>query len=135
VKSLSRALLLIALLVFAGRPERATAATLTTLYSFLGGSDGGEPLAAVVQGTNGNFYGTTFSGGVHSTGTIFTITRQGTITTLYSFTGGLDGAQPEGGLILGVDGNFYGTTAANGLVSTNAGTVFAITPQGHTVPL
>lgn len=130
MKPLTLSFLLVTLAVLAGRPDRATAATLTTLYSFLGGSDGGEPLAAVVQGTNGNFYGTTFTGGVHSTGTVFTITRQGTLTTLYSFTGGLDGAQPQGGLILGVDGNFYGTTAANGLVSTNAGTVFTITPQG-----
>ena len=122
--------ILVTVSVFAGRSERATAATLTTLHSFIGSSDGREPLAALVQGTNGNFYGTTFTGGVNGTGTIFTITRQGTLTTLYSFTGGLDGAQPEGGLALGIDGNFYGTTAANGLLSTNAGTVFRITPQG-----
>src|SRR5882762_4797350 len=130
VKNFGLLFVLIALLVFAGRAEQATAATLTTLHSFIGSSDGREPLAALVQGTNGNFYGTTFAGGIHQTGTIFTITRQGTLTTLYSFTGGLDGAQPEAGLVLGIDGNFYGTAAANGLASTNAGTVFTITPSG-----
>ncbi len=122
--------LLITLSVFAGRPERATGATLKTLYSFIGGTDGGQPQAALVEGSDSNFYGTTFAGGVHETGTVFTINTAGSLTTLYSFTGGLDGAQPQAALVQGIDGNFYGTTTAGGLSSSNAGTVFSITPQG-----
>jgi uncharacterized repeat protein (TIGR03803 family) len=134
VKNLCFVFILITLVVFAGRPERATAATLTTLYSFLGGSDGGQPQAALVQGTDSNLYGTTFAGGLNGLGAVFTINAEGTLTTLYSFTGnqggGVDGEQPQAALVQGIDGNFYGTTSAGGLLSSGAGTVFTITPQG-----
>ena len=101
---------------------------LTTLYSFTGGDDGADPEAGLVQGADGNLYGTTFSGGPDDSGTVFTITTNGILTTLYSFTGGTDGAGPSAGLLLGADGNFYGTTSSGG--ADDNGTVFVITPGG-----
>ncbi len=110
--------------------------TLTTLYTFFGTSGYG-PNSALVQGTDGNFYGTTALGGsfncgtgsASSCGTIFKITPQGTLTILYSFceqTGCPDGHDPVG-LVQGSDGNFYGTTST---AQFNLGTVFKITPSG-----
>jgi uncharacterized repeat protein (TIGR03803 family) len=97
------------------------------LHSFTG-TDGSYPLAGLVQGPNGNFYGTTSAGGANGTGTVFQISSTGVLTTLYSFTGGADGATPKAGLTLGTDGNFYGTTFLGG--TNNDGTVFLITPTG-----
>ncbi len=121
---------LIALSVFAGGLERASGDTLKTLHSFQGSPDGGQPLAALIAGSDSNFYGTTFAGGSFNVGAVFKISAAGTLTTLYSFTGNLDGAQPQAALVQGVDGNFYGTTSADGLSSTNAGTVFTINSLG-----
>jgi uncharacterized repeat protein (TIGR03803 family) len=98
------------------------------LWSFGSGSDGQNPDAGLVQGTDGNFYGTTYNGGAHSAGTVFKITSSGTETVLYSFGGGSDGAYPYAGLIQGADGNFYGTTPSGG--ANSRGTVFKITPAG-----
>ena len=67
-------------------------AVLTNLYSFTGGNDGGWPVTGLVQGSDGNFYGTTYEGGTHGCGTVFKISANGALTTLYSFTGGNDGA-------------------------------------------
>jgi uncharacterized repeat protein (TIGR03803 family) len=111
--------------------------TFTTLYQFCTKAncpDGSSPWAGLVQGTDGNFYGTTFYGGTSNSGTVFKITPSGTLTTLYSFTG-TDGALPEAGLVQGGDGNFYGTTSAGGNFAhcpgaTGCGTVFQITPSG-----
>jgi len=86
---------------------------------------------SLVQGTNGNFYGTTRGGGAHSSGTVFRITPAGVLTTLYSFcalSGCVDGYEPEGGLTLATDGNFYGTTYFGG--TNYDGTIFQITPGG-----
>ncbi len=108
--------------------------TLTTLYSFCsqdGCTDGLEPIAGLIQGTDGNFYGTTLGGGANGAGTVFKITPSGTLTTLYTFcsqSGCTDGIEPFGGLIQATDGNFYGTTLGGG--ATGAGTVFKITPSG-----
>lgn len=101
--------------------------TSTTLYNFGSATtDGYYPNGALVQGTDGNFYGMTEDGGAGSFGTIFKVTPGGTYTTLYSFTGP-DGESPIGGLIQGTDGNFYGTCSQGG---KNFGTVFRITPSG-----
>jgi uncharacterized repeat protein (TIGR03803 family) len=106
------------------------AQALTTLASF-NGTNGGTPQSsgsAVVQGTDGNFYGTTLEGA--GFGSVFKITPAGTLTNIYNFcsaTRCTDGASPTG-LIRGSDGNFYGTTTANG--SGGYGTVFKITPAG-----
>jgi uncharacterized repeat protein (TIGR03803 family) len=104
--------------------------TLTTLYSFCSQSgcmDGESPFAGLVEGTDGDFYGTTQEGGAAGYGTIFKITPSGTLTSLYSFCvqpGCPDGASPSAALVQGTDGNFYGTTAHGG--SSTAGTVFSL---------
>ncbi|HEV2177823.1 MAG TPA: choice-of-anchor tandem repeat GloVer-containing protein [Terriglobia bacterium] len=108
---------------------------LATLYSFCaqsGCADGSLPHAGLIQATDGNFYGTTFSGGANSYGTVFKIAPSGTLTTLYSFcsqSGCGDGSLPSAGLIQAVDGNFYGTTSSGG-ANRYYGTVFRITASG-----
>ena len=98
----------------------------TSLHSF-SGTDGYGPTGGLVQGSDGNFYGTTYAGGAHGDGTIFKITAAGTLTTLHSFDG-TDGLNLNGGLVLATDGNFYGTTYAGG--AHGDGTIFKITPGG-----
>jgi uncharacterized repeat protein (TIGR03803 family) len=108
--------------------------TLTRLYSFCSQSDctdGAGPYAAVIQATDGNFYGTTVNGGAYAYGTVFKITPSGMLTTLYSFctqSDCADGEEPYGGLIQATDGNLYGTTYFGGAYSH--GTVFKITLTG-----
>ena len=105
-----------------------SAQKLTTLYSFAG-SDGAHPDAGLVQGSDGNFYGTTeFGGANNGNGTVFKITPSGALTTLYDFAGS-DGFEPQAGLVQGSDGNFYGTTTGGG-ANNGKGTVFKITPSG-----
>ncbi len=108
----------------------STAQTFTSQFSF-DYSDGARPyLASLVQGTDGNFYGTTTVGGANGPyGEIFKITPSGKLSVVHSFGGFNDGAYPTAGLVLGTDGNFYGTTEAGG-GSHYAGTVFKITPDG-----
>ena len=133
-----------------GTVFKVTAAgKLTTLYSFCpqtGCTDGADPYAGLVQGTDGNFYGTSQGGGASSNcnggcGTVFKITAAGKLTTLYSFcpqTGCPDGYSPRAGLVQGVDGNFYGTTYYGGsnsnklcdLNGNGCGTIFKITMAG-----
>jgi uncharacterized repeat protein (TIGR03803 family) len=106
--------------------------TLTTLHSF-DGTDGALPQAGLIQATDGNFYGTTSSGGTNGGGTVFKITPSGTLTTLYNFCSQsdcTDGEAPYAALVQGLDGNFYGTALGGGVVRSNAGTVFKITPSG-----
>src|SRR5580658_3905800 len=100
--------------------------TLTTLHSF-DEADGNFPTAALVQATNGDFYGTTEEDGPNGNGTVFKITPSGTLTTLYGFDG-TDGEYPVGGLVQATNGDFYGTTDAGG--ANSYGTVFKITPGG-----
>src|SRR5580658_7359544 len=87
------------------------AQTFTTLHSFYG-ADGESPFGGLVQATDGNFYGTTAAGESPVVGTIFKITPNGTLTTVYSFcsqSGCPDGDWPNVGLLQATDGNFYGT--------------------------
>ena len=110
------------------------AGALTALYNFCSQTncaDGRQPYAGLVQGTDGNFYGTTFEGGASDHGTVFKITPGGALTTLYSFCAlrnCIDGIGPYAGLVQATDGNFYGTTYEGGAV--DYGTVFKITPAG-----
>jgi uncharacterized repeat protein (TIGR03803 family) len=108
--------------------EITTNGVLTTLHSFSGYSDGGNPTAGLVQGSDGNFYGTTSGGGSGQDpqGTVFEITTNGDLTTLYNFTGDSDGGSPTAALVQGSDGNFYGTTGNGGSVEATAGTVFRL---------
>ncbi len=105
--------------------------TLTTLYAFCtktNCTDGAEPYAGLVQGDDGNFYGTTEAGGTHAEGTVFKITSAGKLITLHSFAGApTDGASPFSGLVE-FGGNFYGTTSQGG--ANGQGTVFEITSAG-----
>jgi uncharacterized repeat protein (TIGR03803 family) len=117
-----------------GSTYRATTnGAFLRLYSFTNGLDGSYPVASLIQGTNGNFYGTTTWGGSHSSGTVFQMLPNGAVTSLYSFTGGNDGDSPYGALLQGSDGNFYGTTAFGG--SNSLGAIFKMTPGGAITPL
>lgn len=109
-------------------PSLRAEVVLNSLYSFSGGADGAAPGAKLLKATDGNFYGTTSSGGASGNGTIFRISADGTFTNLYSFTGGTDGGNPLIELTQGYDGNLYGTTQFGG--SENFGTVFRITLAG-----
>ncbi len=107
--------------------------TFTNLYSFCSQpncTDGAQPYAGVLQARDGNFYGTTYTGGAYAGGTVFRITPSGTLTTIYSFCspGCSDGDAPQSGLILGSDGNFYGVTTYGGPYLN--GSLFKISPSG-----
>jgi uncharacterized repeat protein (TIGR03803 family) len=115
--------------------------TLTTIHAFCAQPpecpDGGGPSARLVQAANGDLYGTTGEGGANSAscqfgpcGTIFKITPEGTLTTVYSFcsqTGCADGYYPTG-LVEAANGDLYGTTAYGGAGAS--GTIFKLTPNG-----
>jgi uncharacterized repeat protein (TIGR03803 family) len=112
----------------------------TVIYSFCSQpscSDGSQPSAGLIQGTDGSFYGTTAGGGVLcQCGTVFKITAAGKLTTLHRFKQYNDGAQPRTALVQASDGNFYGTTNLGGSSSDKdcrdygCGTVFEVTPAG-----
>jgi len=118
-----------------------TGGKITVLHNFAGyPTDGCRPISVLVQGPDGDFYGTTYSGGDSSAdgngnGTIFKISPSGVYTLLHSFTFGVSGSTnlydaqlPEAGLTLGTDGNFYGVATHGGM--TNYGAIFKITPSG-----
>lgn len=97
--------------------------SVTTLYSFQGGTDGMIPNSGVIQAANGDLYGTTNSGGANKSGTVFHLTLNGVENLLHTFNFSADGGAP-GGLVEGNDGNFYAT------VGFFLGGVFRITPDG-----
>lgn len=114
--------------------------TLTTLHSFCSQgppcTDGSYPYAGLVQATNGDLYGTTYSGGANNAGTVFKITPNGTLKTLYSFCSQpscTDGGYPYAGLVQASNGDLYGTTLGNGtnpFGDSSYGTVYKITLSG-----
>jgi uncharacterized repeat protein (TIGR03803 family) len=99
---------------------------LTILWNFTGGNDGEFPYSGPIEGTDGNFYGTTYQGGTNTVGTIYQLTPSGKLTTIYQFDA-IRGAFPIGPLVQATDGNLYGTTAGFGF---NYGTIFKIVPSG-----
>jgi len=113
------------------------AQTIQTIYSSFNFTNGSRP-NGLTLGNDGNFYGTTQSGGITNStftqgmGTIFRVTTNGTLTTLVSFFGntpypGYQGSYSSG-LTLGNDGNLYGTTYEGGIYGE--GTVFKVTTNG-----
>ncbi len=118
-----------------------TSGTESVLYSFAGGTDGGDPQAGVILDAAGNLYGTTANGGDLSCnngfgcGTVFKVDTSGTESVLYSFTGKPDGAYPYAGLTLDAAGNLYGTTIYGGISgyacdAQGCGVVFKVDTTG-----
>ena len=106
----------------------------TILHSFTNNPDGAHPVAGLVQGRDGYFYGTTQYAGTNGYGTVFQLNTNGSLTILHSFGNGSDGANPMARLAEGIDGNFYGTASTGGTNSdytVNYGTVFQISPSGN----
>ncbi len=105
---------------------------LTTLFGFNSNSlQGCGPFGVLAAGPNGDLYGTTVGGGAPNDGVIYKIAPDGSFTLLYTFCSQsfcTDGSLPNAGMILGTDGNFYGTTIYGG--ANNQGTIFQMTPAG-----
>jgi uncharacterized repeat protein (TIGR03803 family) len=110
--------------------KTTTAGKITVLHNFTGGlTDGNRPIGILVQGKDGNFYGTTYNGGSSNLGTIFKISSGKVYSVIHSFTGGAtDGANPIAALTVGSDGNFYGVTTRGG--SHAGGVAYQITTAG-----
>jgi uncharacterized repeat protein (TIGR03803 family) len=103
--------------------------TITNLASFTF-ANGASPCGGLVEATNSLgllFYGTTSGGGASSNGTVFVMETNGSLTTLVSFNG-LDGSNPQAGLIWGTNGDLYGTTFGGG--TFGFGTIFKMTTGG-----
>ncbi len=143
---MSAALILATLmLLVAAAPVAASAQTYTDLYNF---DTSSNPIGTLAQGRDGNLYGTTENGGTYgdceyerTCGTVFQVKPSGTFRVLYNFDI-FHGADPYGGLTLGMDGNFYGTTAYGGSTGKNCsvddqgcGTIFKITKSGSLTTL
>jgi uncharacterized repeat protein (TIGR03803 family) len=111
--------------------------TENVIYVF-SGTDGQMPLSKLAIDAAGNLYGTTVLGGAFGNGTVFKLSYSAgsgwTETFLYSFTGGADGANPYGGLILDATGNLYGATPGP-FSSGVAGTIFKLTSSGDSLTL
>ncbi len=101
----------------------------TILYDFGGGSDGANPFAGVIVDSQGNIYGTTENGGAYGFGTVFKVSKEGTETVLYSFSGGADGGTPYSSVVSDSSGTLYGTTFQGG--TYGFGTVYAVTSAGE----
>lgn len=111
----------------------------SVLYRFTGGTDGEFPSSALTVDAEGNIYGTTNAGGYLNgcagggCGTIFKISKADQFSVLYTFTGGADGAGPDGNLLLDAHGNFYGTACCGGNTACQygCGNIFKLTRSGH----
>lgn len=119
--------------------QPAQAQTYKVIHNFTGGIDGAAPYAGLTMDEAGHFYGTTCGApcvtGVSNAGTVFRLSRKGSgwiLTTLYTFRGGNDGAGPMARVIIGPDGNLYGTTyqgGGSGCGGAGCGTVFRLQPR------
>jgi uncharacterized repeat protein (TIGR03803 family) len=109
--------------------------THSVLYDFSGGVDGEFPaIRNLTLDSQGSLYGATIDGGTYGAGVIFKLTPTSsgpwTETILHTFTGGIDGAAPNGGLIFDSAGNLYGTTVSGGSSKCypGCGVVFKLSP-------
>ncbi|QJE97932.1 choice-of-anchor tandem repeat GloVer-containing protein [Luteolibacter luteus] len=100
----------------------------TELHHFTLGADGGLPISKLVEGSDGNFYGTTGLGGANDFGTFFKVTPAGVLTTLTDWAQNSIGWSPSGNIILASDGNFYG--AHRSISSGQPSTIYRVTPAG-----
>jgi len=113
--------------------EVAPDGTETVLYTFHGGNDGGQPLAALLPDGKGGFYGTASGAGAHRLGLVFDLSSKGKETVLHAFAGGSDGDGPQSALVADRSGNLYGTTkqgGGSGCSSFGCGTIYEVTPTG-----
>jgi uncharacterized repeat protein (TIGR03803 family) len=111
----------------------------TVLYTFTGASDGGVPIGRVLRDHNGNLYGITSQGGdpACKCGTVFKLSKNGSLKVLHSFKGGKDGAQNQGqpqlGLVM-VNGDLYGSASFGGVIGCDGnlgcGVIFKVTQAG-----
>jgi uncharacterized repeat protein (TIGR03803 family) len=101
----------------------------SVLHTFTGGADGGSPQAGVTLDTDGNLYGTTYSGGASGSGVVFKLDAAGNETVLHSFAGGADGGYPAAGVIRDSAGKLYGTTEDGGV--NNWGVVYSLDSAGN----
>ena len=140
----SAALVTVLGLVLLAQPAHAQ--TFKIIYNFTGGVDGANPSAGVTSDRAGNLYGATFYGGyrggncmtLYGCGTVFKLAHSVAgwiLTPLYAFKGGDDGDRPLARVIIGPDGNLYGTTAygGRGCGGDGCGTVFNLKPPAHTL--
>ena len=124
--SLPAMLCIVVLFCAAATVAASAQGTYVTILVNFNGRNGAATTAALIQSSDGNFYGTS-GGGRYGDGIVFKMTPAGTLTTLCSFNGS-DGHNLYAGLVQGSDGNFYGTTTQGG--ANGDGTVFKITPTG-----
>jgi len=120
----------IALVLTVAASPAAQAQTFHVIHTFTGKTDGGKPFAGVTIDKSGNLYGTTYAYGAKGWGVVYRIKPGGTFNTLYTFTGGTDGAFPAARVIFGPNGTLYGTTQGKGYGTATGshGTVFNLKP-------
>jgi len=113
-----------------GRIFKVTSAGVyTNMHTFNSSTDGYNAFCSLIQGTDGNLYGTCSDGGQKSAGTIFQMSLSGTFKVLRVLDATVDGRMPKGSLLQGADGNLYGTTSIGG--TYNSGTIFKISTSGN----
>ena len=119
-------------LLFLGYPAFAQTAWQGEETHAFAGADGLHPLGDLISDNDGSLYGATGGGGKNGDGVVYKLTppppgqTSWSLSTLWSFGGGADGADPAGGLIFGPGGALFGTTSAGG--AHNLGTVFMLQP-------
>jgi uncharacterized repeat protein (TIGR03803 family) len=107
------------------------ATTDTLIYSFTGNADGKNPYGGLIEDSSGDFFGVCRAGGADTDGTIWELASgASTVTTLYTFTDGNDGREPDDSLIMDSSGNLYGTAQQGG--SSNRGSLFELAKSGST---
>jgi uncharacterized repeat protein (TIGR03803 family) len=106
----------------------AAGPAFSVLYTFEDDPNPNSPSGPTIQGSDGQFYGTS-NGGTNRFGTAYKVDMAGGLTLLHTFTGGNDGSYPAGGLIEGADGGYYGTAEFGG--ANNKGTVFKVDSSGN----
>ena len=122
------------------RPKQGGSWMLNLLYSFSGSFEGGGGTSAgVVFGSDGALYGTTYLGSGGAAGTVFRLAppqkgaKQWVHTVLYAFLGGVDGSNPQSGVVFDKSGNLYGITSIGGTGGANCfglpcGTIYQLAP-------